>query len=128
MTIELVQSINDSNKLIVTGLTNFSRLHMFNAIKNEKSDYYFNIFRNYTMPDYIKNNDRFFNRYVVDNDDWWDNISAHWYNTSELWWLVCFTNDITNPYEDIYPGMIIKIFKKEYYGEIMKSLKEISKL
>lgn len=128
MTIEINQSINDSNDLIVSGLSNDSRLHMFNVIKNDTTEYYFNIFRNYSMPDSYKNNPELYDTYIVDNDDWWDNISANWYDTSELWWLICFTNDIINPYEDIYPGKIIKIFKKIYYGNIMEKLKEIAKL
>ena len=128
MTLELRQSINDPNDIIVTGLTGDSRLRMFNVIKNDDSEYYFNIFKNYTMPDVLKNNERLYNTYIVDNDDWWDNISAHWYDTSELWWLICFTNDIVNPFEEIYPGQIIKIFKREYYSEILDNLKEIYKL
>jgi len=126
--IELKQSINNEDETFVTGLSNDSRLHMFNAIKDDKSNYYFNIFKNHTIPDIILNNPDYYNTYIIDNDDWWDNISAHWYKTSELWWLVCFTNNIINPYEDIYPGMIIKILKKEYYGDVMQKLKEISKL
>ena len=125
--IEIKQSINDDISY-VTGLSNDSRLNMFNAIKNDESEYYFNIFKNYTMPDKLKNDDRLFDLYIVDNDDWWDNISAHWYNTTELWWLICFTNDITNPYEDIYEGMTIKIFKKDYYNIVMQSLEDIYKL
>ena len=128
MTIELTQSINYPDKFIVTGLSGDSRLVMFNVIKTDTSEYYFNIFKNYTMPDILKNSERLYDTYVVDNDDWWDNIASHWYDTTMLWWLVCFTNDIVNPFEDIYPGMIIKIFKREYYGEIVDTLKEIYKL
>jgi len=126
--ITIKQSINDSDELFVTGLSNNSRLHMFNVIKNDDTGYYFNIFKNYTMPDSLKNNTRLYNVYTVDNDDWWDNISAHWYDTSELWWLVCFTNDIVNPFEDIYPGKIIKIFNRNYFNIIMNELKETYKL
>lgn len=126
--IEVRQSINDPEDVLVSGLSNNSRLYMFNVIKDDKSEYYFNIFRNYTIPSYIKENPRYFETYIVDNEDWWDNISAHWYKTSELWWLVCFTNDIVNPYEDIYPGMTIKIFRREYYGDILNAIKEVSKL
>jgi len=126
--ITIKQSINDSDELFVTGLSNNSRLHMFNIIKDDDTGYYFNIFKNYTMPDSLKNNTRLYNVYVVDNDDWWDNISAHWYDTSELWWLVCFTNDVVNPFEDIYPGKILKIFNKNYFNIIMNELKEIYKL
>jgi len=126
--ITIKQSINDSDELFVTGLSNNSRLHMFNVIKNDDTGYYFNIFKNYTMPDSLKNNTRLYNVYTIDNDDWWDNISAHWYDTSELWWLVCFTNDIVNPFEDIYPGKIIKIFNRNYFNIIMNELKETYKL
>jgi len=126
--ITVKQSINNPDDIFVSGLSNNSRLHMFNVIKNDDTGYYFNIFKNYTMPDSLKNNTKLYSVYTVDNDDWWDNISAHWYNTSELWWLVCFTNDIVNPFEDIYPGKILKIFNKNYFSIIMNELKEIYKL
>src|SRR6056297_1631543 len=128
MPIDIQQSINNPDNIIVTGLSDKSRLYMFNVIKDDTSNYYFNIFKNYTMPDDFKNNGRFFDTYTVDNNDWWDNIAAHWYDTSELWLLVCFTNDIVNPFEEIYPGKIIKIFKREYYNVIIQNLKEIYKL
>lgn len=126
--IEVKQSINDPSDLFVTGLSNNSRLHMFDVIKNDETGYYFNIFKNYTLPDSLKNNSNLYSLYVVDNDDWWDNISAHWYNTSELWWLICFTNDVVNPFEDIYPGKILKIFDINYFNIIMNELKETYKL
>jgi len=126
--ITVKQSINNPDDIFVSGLSNNSRLHMFDVIKNDDTGYYFNIFKNYTMPDSLKNNTKLYSVYTVDNDDWWDNISAHWYNTSELWWLVCFTNDIVNPFEDIYPGKILKIFNKNYFSIIMNELKEIYKL
>ncbi len=125
--IEIIQS-KIKNDVIVTGLQSSSRLHMFNILKNDKSEYYLNIFKNFTMPDYIKNNDNLFDIYVVDNDDWWDNISAHFYDESTLWWLICYSNDVKNPFEEIYPGMILKIYKKIYYYEIIQELKRIYKL
>jgi len=127
MEITINQSINDDD-IYVTGLNNDSRLHMFNVIKNDTTGYYFNIFKNYTIPDSIFEMDYLFDSYVVDNNDWWDNIAAKFYGTSQLWWLVCFANNIVNPYEDIYPGMIIKIFKSEYYGLIIDELKNVYKL
>jgi len=126
--IEVSQSINDKDKLIVEGLTTNSRLQMFNVIKDDTSEYYFNIFKNYSIPEYILDDTTMYDTYIVDNADWWDNISAHWYDTSELWWLICWTNEIVNPYEDIYAGQIIKIFKREYYGRIVAEMKEIYNL
>jgi len=126
--IEVSQSINDKDKLIVEGLTTNSRLQMFNVIKDDTSEYYFNIFKNYSIPEYILDDTTMYDTYIVDNADWWDNISAHWYDTSELWWLICWTNEIVNPYEDIYVGQIIKIFKREYYGRIVAEMKEIYNL
>ena len=128
MSIQINQSINDPDLLVVKGLHSDSRLQMFDVLKDNNSEYYFNIFKNYTMPDSIKDNDLYFDIYVIDNDDWWDNISAHFYDTSTLWWLICYTNDVKNPFEEIEAGQIIKIFKKEYYYEIIKQIKEVYKL
>jgi len=114
-----------NNELKVDGLSDKSRLHMFNVLKNKELEYYFNIFRNYTMEDKYKT-DKYYDTYVIDNDDWWDNISAHWYDDTELWWLICLMNDIVNPFEEIYPGKIIKVLKRQYYDDIIEKLKKIA--
>ena len=125
MTVEVKNTEFQKDRHVVHGLSENSRLQMFNVIKDDNLEYYFNIFRNYTIPDHLKNDDSLYDVYIIDNDDWWDNISAHWYDTTELWWLVCFTNDIVNPFEEIYPGMIIKIFKKSYFDLIINEMKKI---
>lgn len=126
--IKIKQSINDPDKLIVSGLQTDSRLQMFNILKDTDNEFYLNIFKNYTLPDSISDNEDFFDTYIVDNDDWWDNMSSHFYDASTLWWVICFVNNIKNPFEEIYPGMTVRIFKKEYYNEIIKQLREIFKL
>jgi len=128
MPINIEQSINNEDEIVVSGIREQSRLQMFNIIKDDSSNYYFNIFKNYTMPDDIKNNPNLYDIYVVENNDWWDNIAGNLYKTTELWWLICFTNDIINPFEEIYPGQMLKIFKKGHYDIIIDKFKEIYNL
>ena len=128
MTVEVTLMENSEDRYNVSGLSDYSRLQMFNIIKNDEYDYYFNIFKNYTMPDSLKNNDDLYDIYIVDNNDWWDNIAAYWYDNTELWWLICFTNDIVNPFEEIYPGKTIKIFRKDSYDLVVDELKRIYNL
>jgi hypothetical protein len=123
--IEVKKTEYGNNELKVDGLSDNSRLYMFNVLKNKELEYYFNIFRNYTMEDEYKT-DKYYDTYIVDNDDWWDNISAHWYDDTELWWIICIMNDIINPFEEIYPGKIIKILKKQYCYDIIEKFKKIA--
>ena len=38
-----------------------------------------------------------------------DLISYRYYKTPKLYWLILHVNDISDPFEDMYPGMLIRI-------------------
>jgi hypothetical protein len=38
-----------------------------------------------------------------------DIISKRFYETEELWWVVCYYNGIVNPILDLVPGLTLKI-------------------
>ena len=105
-----------------------SRLNLYDILIDKPSNIYFNnIFKSIEMSDITKNNN-YFDLYITEMDDWWDNISNKFYGTSSLWYLICVMNNIINPYEEINDGQQVKVLKKEYLYVVFKDIKRISRL
>lgn len=62
--------------------------------------------------------------YIVKHTDTWVSISWNYYNTMDLWWLVCAYNQIQDPTKMLAPGTKIKILKASYVSVVIDSLKE----
>ena len=106
-----------------------SRLNIYNILTDTKNNVYFlNLFRTFDIADAVKENNRYFNIYYAEEEDWWDNISYKYYDTERLWWLVCAMNDIVNPFEELESGQQIKILKEGFLYNVFKNLTEISRL
>ena len=126
-------SIIKSNKTY-RDITNFilnstSRLNAYNVLNITETDQYFlNIFKYFEIPRYVKDNDTFFTKYVCMDTDWWDNISYLHYDTSYYWYILCELNDVTNPYESLYEGKMIKVLKSSYFYYIFRDYKSIREL
>lgn len=110
-----------------TRLSNVSNLHLFNIVEQDKEKF-LNIFKSYTLKSSIENNDSYFYTYTIDTEDWWDSISTKFYETPFLYWVICMVNNITNPYEEIDEGQIIKVLKEEYLYQILKEVKTEGRL
>ncbi len=124
----MIQKITDKTYREITDqkLLTSSRLNLYNTLKDGDL-YVSNIFKHIDFTDEIKNNNDYFNLYVSE-DEWWDNISYKFYNTPLLWYIICFFNDIVNPYEEIVIGQQVKILKKSYLYEVFKIIKTTSEL
>jgi len=121
----------DRKFISITGqrLGTSSRLNIYNIFRiTETNQYFLNIFRSVEIIDSIKNDNRYFDVVKALEDDWWDNISYQHYGTSYYWYLLCELNDVINPYEELVPGQIVKVLKKDYLYEVFKDMKDISKL
>lgn len=70
----------------------------------------------------------YFDLYVVKENDWWENISYHVYNTVEYWWVIAMFNRAENPFEALVPGEKIYILKQEYLQIVLNDLKKIREL
>ncbi len=124
-------SIEDKTFREITSqrLPTSSRLNLYNILKDTENDVYFgNIFRFFEITSDIKNNNSYFDIYIALEDEWWDNISYTFYDTPQLWYLVCSMNDIINPYEELEPGQQIKVLKREYLYDAFKGIKNTSEL
>jgi nucleoid-associated protein YgaU len=60
--------------------------------------------------------------YVVENGDTWVYISHKFYNTMDLWWLVCEYNQIKNPTQLPEAGKKIKILKSDFVWTIITEI------
>ncbi len=114
------------NEYTKQNLSNSSQLKLFSILDDVSNNtYYLNIFRSYITNVSSLNNNSFYELYEVDNEDFLDNISFKFYNTPQLWWVICIVNNITNPFEDIYPGKVLRILKNSYIYNILKEVRNI---
>ena len=119
-------NLTDYRVLTNQSLNNSSQLKLFSVVNELSSNTkYLNIFRSYILNRSNLNNDSFYNLYEVDNDDWLDTISFKVYQTPNLWWVIAIVNNISNPFEELYPGKILRILKPNYIYNILKEIKSI---
>lgn len=62
--------------------------------------------------------------YIVKNNDTWPLISYKYYNTMDLWWLVCAYNQIENPLISPKFGNVIKLLKNNYVSTVISNLNQ----
>jgi len=98
--------------------------NLFNVYTKDGGGYHFNI--NKTM--YVKGGQdmvsSIYNIYIVQYGDTWTNISYNFYNTIELWWMICKFNEIVNPVSLPVEGSKIKIPVREVVESIVDSMKK----
>ena len=110
-------------------LSNSSQLNLFPIMFDQsKNEYYLNIFRCYILNDEVQRNILFYLTHEVSDSDWLDTISDHYYGTPSLWWLVAMINNINSPFEDLIPGINLKILKSEYIYQILREMGMIASL
>ena len=118
--------LSNFNEYTKQNLSNSSQLKLFTILDDVSNNtYYLNIFRSYIINMSSLNNNSFYELYEVDNNDWLDNISYKFYNTSQLWWVIAIVNNITNPFEELYPGKVLRILKNSYIYNILKEVRNI---
>jgi len=105
-----------------------SRLKMYPILREWDDERFLNIFRSYIINQKLKNNSDYWFNYTMEANDWWDSVSSKYYNTPNLWWVVCMMNDISNPFEEFEEGKIIKILKDEQLYSVFNDLNRLSVL
>jgi len=101
---------------------------MYDRIKNEK---FLNLFRFFEInrEDIDRNSILFDSEpYECEYVDWFDNISNNFYNTPNLWWVVCLSNSIKNPFEEINNGDQLFIMNNRHLYTLFKQLEKTSDL
>lgn len=86
---------------------------------------FYNLLRSINV--FPSGNDAVEDEYVVMPSDTWVYISYKYYNTMDLWWLVCCYNQIINPTSMPVNGTVLKLLKSKYVGTVLNELqKQIS--
>ena len=104
-----------------------SLLNAFNILKDEDDSYFLNIFKNVVIDSDILDNPSNVLRVRV-IDPWWENISYSAYDDAQNWWMVCTTNDVLNPFEELSEGQNIDLLSKGFIPYIQKDMEVINKL
>jgi hypothetical protein len=119
--------MNDKIINPVKNISTFSFENFFNVYQDNKTDLiYYNILKNINIiPSNVTEIE---DEYIVQTNDTWVYISYKYYNTMDLWWLVCVYNQIQNP--TILPevGEKLKLLKSNYVYSIISELnKQLNK-
>jgi hypothetical protein len=114
----------------VTGedLANTSQLKLFNILLDENNTRLQNVWRSYSLNELITDETIFYQTYEIQNEDWWDNISEIFYDSPNLWWVLCIMNNIENPFEEIEAGQETKVLRENYLYQLIKEMEIISEL
>jgi len=106
-----------------TDLSNISmyRYENFFNIYNDNNDFkFYNLLRAINL--FPANNSDVEDSYYTTYNDTWHLISHKYYNTMDLWWLVCSYNQIQNPVKMPENGTELKILKAKYVSSIISEL------
>lgn len=67
----------------------------------------------------------YFSNYTVESSEMpWTAISQKLYGTIKLWWLICTVNKIINPVLFPESGTVLKVLKKEYVNDVLRTFNE----
>ena len=106
-------------------LANTSYLKLFNVLQDDDDTYLLNIFRFYSINESIVSKTLNYSAYEAQDADWWDQIANQYYGIPNLWWAVCVTNSVINPFEELEPGKQLKIMKDAFLPIMLREMQEI---
>ena len=103
-------------------LSKNSYANIFNVVNRGKNSYY-NLCKGIRFDNISKIDESKYNTYVIQENDAWTTISFKFYQTVELWWLICKFNNIKNPFTELEPGKPILIPKDEIKDAVLSIIK-----
>ena len=116
----------ENENLPFISLENYANLFNVYEIntENENDVYTYSI----NKAVYFKNWDNLapsnFSFYTVKNEDQWTTISYNFYETVELWWLICKINNIIDPVANSpKEGQVLKIINKDLVNGILQKIR-----
>ncbi len=118
-----IKKVDEFRNLPVTSL-----LRVFTTVEDEDKTRFVNIFRSYSISSDIQSNSALFEYYQVEQDEFLDDISARFYGTPTLWWIVSDFNEIPNPFEALEEGQTLKILRGDYLYTVFDNLESIGEL
>jgi hypothetical protein len=104
----------------LTKLSLYRYENFFNIYTDENSFKFYNLLRNINIVP--ANNSVVEDIYYTTYNDTWHLISFKYYNTMDLWWLICAYNQIQNPVKMPSAGTELRILKANYVSSIVSEL------
>lgn len=63
-----------------------------------------------------------YSEHTMSETDQWSLMAHNYFGTTDLWWVICKFNNISNPFIMPRPGTVIKIPSKDLVSFILKQL------
>jgi hypothetical protein len=107
----------------ISTLPTLSQLKLENLfnVYNDGQNYYYNLLGTVNIPQDLDTST--YIPYTVYTDNMpWTLISYKVYNTIDLWWLICSTNNIQNPLQFPKAGTVLKILSPDYVSAIIQQI------
>jgi len=109
-------------------LSQYNFANIFDVAKNSDGNYGFVINKSVYIPNPDMMYTTYYTNYTVEVNDTWPLISYKTYGTTELWWLVCKTNQVIDATVSPNPGDIIRLLTKEIAQGILNSMQNVGQV
>jgi hypothetical protein len=107
-----------------TRLATSSMIRMFNILQDEDDTYFMNIFKTFDFSSTILDNPVNTNEIGI-VEPWWESISYSYYGDVNTWWILCNTNNVLNPFEEIIVGGTLDVLTKNFIPYIQRDMENI---
>ena len=94
--------------------------NFFNIYTDENKFDFYNLLKSINL--FPSKNSEAEDEYYTTFNDTWHLISYKYYNTMDLWWLVCAYNQITNPVKMPNIGTKLRLLKSNFVSKIIQEL------
>ena len=108
---------NEINELSKIDYTRYENI--FQVAKEDKF-FFYNLLKKVNIPENLDS--RFFTEVIIDIVAPYTTISNRYYGTQDLWWLICITNNITNPVPVMKPGTKLKILNPDIVNRVLSEI------
>jgi hypothetical protein len=111
-----------NNITVLPVLSQLNLENMFN-VYNDGKNYFYNLIGTVNMPENLDPST--YTLFTITSDYMpWTLISQKTYNTSNLWWLICATNNIQNPIQFPKAGTVLKILTPGYVSSVVQQINQ----
>ena len=120
----IISTLSGQYQNNISDLPNLSDLryeNIFKVYKTNQNHYYYNILNTVSIPLDIDSSTYYLINYNSKMP--WTVVSYNAYGTTDLWWLILLTNQITNPVKLPKNLGQLKIIKPEYVRSIVAEIK-----
>jgi len=112
--------MNQNSISTLPSLSLYRYENFFNVYSDNDGNYFYNLLRNINI--FPAQDSSVEDPYIIQPTDTWYYISYKYYNTVDLWWLICEYNQIKDPTKMPELGSTIKLLKSQYVSAVLSQL------